>query len=125
MSKVEMSLQEYNELHEKVLFLEGLVDKFVTPEIDTWDINYFLDNEERKLSLKSAKNFSSREMKYLEIRFYTNLCDVYREMKDTSTVFDICNHTICIAEMKHNKKEENLEEASDNEEVLCCDAMND
>lgn len=51
MSKVEMSLKEYDELMDKLRKYERLVNQLTTPSIDEWDYNYFKNNLNSSLTI--------------------------------------------------------------------------
>lgn len=126
MSKVELSIQEYNELYDKIMFLEGIINKLVTPMYDSWDLDYFKNDDDRSITLRSDLSFNSSEFNYLKSRFYSNLQDAYKELKDVSLDFNFISKNVYIATLEHLKSEQQVTiDTTEEEEPNCCDAMND
>lgn len=53
MSKVEMSLKEYDELMDKVRKYERVIKCLTTPRIDDWEYNYFKEESSRHMNVYS------------------------------------------------------------------------
>ena len=50
MAKVEMSLNEYNEMKEELNFLHRVVKEITTPKYDEWTAGYYKNGNNRKRS---------------------------------------------------------------------------
>lgn len=63
MSKVEMSIQEYNQLMDELNMYKEIVEVFLSPKIDEWDLQWSKDHSNSPISVHSINVLESLSMK--------------------------------------------------------------
>lgn len=93
MSKVEMSLQEYNNLKEKLDHYERILNAIVTPTVSDWDIKYYKEHPNHRISLSCnpKETLSAIDYDYL-LNMMTqkacNLSDSNSEIAELGAEYD-------------------------------------
>ena len=72
MSKVEMSLREYDELREKLRNYESIIKELTTPRIDDWELQYFKDHPGSSFRIYSRIE-NKENLEFLKSRINENI----------------------------------------------------
>ena len=85
MSKVELSLREYDELKEELDILREIVEAMTTPRIDNWSVNWYNEKNSSTLSITTDSVYESLSKKAAEF--------LKRSIRDnvTYSIFDELN----------------------------------
>ena len=108
MAKVEMSLQEYNQMKEELDMYKEIVNALTTPRQDVWDIKYFKENSDSNLYVNIC-TFDHLPLKcrdLLKKNIITGI-ETYMEFNDIEGEVDY-NYDNLSAVIKHIKKEEEV-----------------
>ena len=107
MSKVEMSLVEYNELMEKFNLYKEIAETVMTPTVEDWDLDYYKEHPSSALTVHVdlTKNLSAKAKNLVRDSILKGTETIIKSRVDCDGSFDMYESFQCTVGYVNHLKE--------------------
>lgn len=106
MGKVELSLQEYNNLMSTLGQYQEIVSAFINPTISDWDLGWYKGHPDNPMTVHAGINLSTGAQRILANRIQENVSNYIKDNNiEGEFKFDIKDMDIKLGSISHIKEE--------------------